>query len=351
MRIPHFTTLLKQCVSTVLFHAKVPQKKIAQRSSSQYLILMYHRILPAAAVDATVEPGMYVSLESFAKHIAFLSQHFTLVPLASPLAAESHVSHKRPLCAITFDDGWLDFYQNAFPVLQQFQAPATVFLPTNFIGTKKAFWTDTIAHIIYHKQDLQKALTSMPPVKAQQWDNNLIVQHIFHDESTAGSDLELDQVVGRLKQRRADEIYSALQELTRICHSIRPVNRSFLNWDEVRTLHASGLVSFGSHTAEHNILTTIQADEVKHELLRSKERLLAEEAVDHDQPLLFCYPNGNANAELAAMVQDAGYAGAVTTRKDWNALGANRFLLNRIGLHEDMSSTPAMFACRLAGFI
>jgi hypothetical protein len=171
-----------------------------------------------------------------------------------------------------------------------------------------------------------------------------------HPEATSREE-RLDRAIGGLKRHRAAEIYLALDDLKTVglCKTSRP--RAFLNWDEVRLLKDSGLITFGSHTAEHNILTTIPPDAVRRELSQSKERLLDEKAISPAAPLFFCYPNGNANHELAAMVQNAGYAGAVTTRKGWNGCGADRFLLNRIGLHEDISSTRGMFACRLAGLI
>jgi len=49
-----------------------------------------------------------------------------------------------PVCALTFDDGWQDFFKFALPVLMRNQVPATVFLPTGYIGTSDWFWTDRL---------------------------------------------------------------------------------------------------------------------------------------------------------------------------------------------------------------
>ena len=65
----------------------------------------------------------------------------------------------------------------------------------------------------------------------------------------------------------------------------------------------------------------------------------------------FCYPNGNYTREIAEMVRSAGYHAAVTTKKGWNQFDDDRFMLKRIGIHQDMTSSVPLFAARIAGFI
>ena len=130
--------------------------------------------------------------------------------------------------------------------------------------------------------------------------------------------------------------------------SYKPSGRAFLNWEEIREMADSGLVSFGSHTASHRILTTLNDDEIRTELYKSKEKLLNEKIVTRDF-IPFCYPNGNFNDEILRMVQEMGYSLAVSTKSGWNEEKADYYSLKRIPLHDDISSTHALFACRLAG--
>ncbi|MBA3014825.1 MAG: polysaccharide deacetylase family protein [Proteobacteria bacterium] len=346
-----FPLMIKGFLCRLLFFSGMAEHKINQLAKRDALILMYHRILPMDKVDGSIEPGMYVTTESFSRHLSYLAQYFEILPLASLIFDSSLFlcDKVKPRCAITFDDGWLDFLLHAFPVLQRFNAPATVFLPTNFIGTDKEFWTDAVAKLLLHEQLLRQSLTTTS-ANADTLRSNIIVERILRADA-ASEEGRLDQVVSSLKCYRAEDIYRALDELRSIGAANATADRVFLNWDEVRSLKDTGLVTFGSHTAGHNILTTIEADEVCRELSLSKEKMIAEKVILAEEPLLFCYPNGNSNSDIAALVASAGYAGAVTTKEGWNGCCVNRFLLNRIGLHEDMSSTQAMFACRLAGLI
>jgi hypothetical protein len=66
----------------------------------------------------------------------------------------------------------------------------------------------------------------------------------------------------------------------------------------------------------------------------------------------FAYPNGNHDDRVAKMVESAGYSCAVTTIKGWNSPANGKvdvYKLKRVGVHQDMTSTNPMFACRIHG--
>jgi peptidoglycan/xylan/chitin deacetylase (PgdA/CDA1 family) len=127
--------------------------------------------------------------------------------------------------------------------------------------------------------------------------------------------------------------------------------KSFLSWDEIHEMHKSGVIYFGSHTKSHHILTTIPDERIQDELAQSKDKLLFENVVTPEF-IPFAYPNGNYNDRIAKMVEEAGYNLAVTTEKGWNSVSNNNgglYKLKRIGIHQDMTSTNAMLACRIYG--
>lgn len=320
--------------------------EIRSACQGEFLILMYHRIIPRDDAGDWVQAGMYVTPETFERHVLFLKEYFSLCPiweLPAGLCPNAPPRGSKPRCALTFDDGWKDFYQYAYPILLSHQVPATVFLPTDHIGSTNWFWTDRLAWVLRQKSRIGTPLLAPKDV------SGAIVSRVANLKGAVESLVET--AIEFLKALPAGEIEEILQELSSLWGiSLNLPGRAFLSWDEVREMYRSGVVTFGSHTASHRILTTLTPEEVAAELGTSRRRLVSEGVVDPDF-IPFCYPNGNYTAEIAAMVRDTGYALAVTTERGWNSPASDLFSLRRVGMHQDMAGTPAMFGCRIAGLL
>jgi peptidoglycan/xylan/chitin deacetylase (PgdA/CDA1 family) len=249
----------------------------------------------------------------------------------------------RPLCILTFDDGWKDFYEFAYPMLKRNQVPATVFLPTGYIGTDNWFWTDRLARFL---------AGATPPTKPEQ--SGIKPDHSLVEKIAGlkgGYEDRLEEAVSILKNRSDKEVMGVVEELEdRGNIGTVPVKRMFLNWEEVREMGKSGFVSFGSHTHNHRILVHLNDGEIREELVLSKNILLREGVVDPSF-IPFCYPNGNWNERIADMVQEAGYHAAVSTVDGWNDGDVSSFELKRVAIHQDMTASREMFGCRVADIL
>lgn len=312
------------------------------KGKSRYVILMYHRIIPPREAPAGLQPGMYVEPKTFEMHIQYLKEYFQVVSLMEKFSHNQvmgKTQSPRPVCILTFDDGWRDFYEFAYPVLKRNHVPATVFLPTRYVGTNDVFWTDQLAFL----------LKNTIPITRNGKPSNTLLEMIVGTKGT--HEKKLETAINMLKNLEDGEIEEILAKLKeRVSNVSIPKKRVFLNWEEVREMRGSGLISFGSHTHNHRILVHIEEEEVREEITLSRKILIRQGAVDHSF-IPFCYPNGNSNQRIISMVREAGYHAAVSTVRGWNHAGDSPFELKRVAVHQDMTASRGMFGCRVAGIL
>lgn len=337
---------LKAALASAIHRSGIISRSLKRYSSDDFVVLMYHRVLPKSEVTRAVQPGMIIEPETLDLHIRFLKKYCELTPLSHLISAQAPGgpdSQHKPLCALTFDDGWCDFYQYAYPILKHHGVPATVFLPTDFIGTARWFWTDRLGFLL-------DGITDSPelPIRSQVSEHPLVTKILV---GAKNRETRLENAISILKNHRSEDIEAVLVALiASIGKDLTPRQRAFLSWEEVREMADSGLIAFGSHTAGHPILPTLTEDEVSHEIIKSRDVLISEKVVS-PAFISFSYPNGNFTKRLSGMVREAGYHMAVTTQHGWNRCGEDLYTLRRIAIHQDMAATEAMFASRLLNLL
>ncbi|MBI3252957.1 MAG: polysaccharide deacetylase family protein [Candidatus Omnitrophica bacterium] len=208
---------------------KIPRKRIITLAAALLFIfvllpmgaetpvLMYHHVSETAA-----EQGLNVDPQAFSRQMEFLKVHgYRVVPLGELLNGIKAGKHfPARTVAITFDDGNVDNFENAFPILKKMNFPAAIFMITDDIGKS-----------------------------------------------------------GRLSE------------------------------EDLKILDSSG-IEIGSHTAHHAFLPNCGLEEARAELRDSKSRL--ETLLGHPVTL-FSYPAGGVTQSVRGLVEQEGYAGAVTT--------------------------------------
>ena len=114
-----------------------PIRRVAPGKQPAIPILMYHSI---AEDDETGVQAYYRTTTTpsvFALHMKHLSdQGYGTITVAEAAKFLHDGSHPKKCVAITFDDGYGDFYRHAFPTLSRYHFSATVFVPTAYIGTQ-----------------------------------------------------------------------------------------------------------------------------------------------------------------------------------------------------------------------
>jgi peptidoglycan/xylan/chitin deacetylase (PgdA/CDA1 family) len=340
--------ILKSVLAKIYHYSGINAWKLKKHSKNEAAILMYHRVIPIDETGNGVQPGMVVAPNTLESHIKYLRKYFNVVPLTELISIQNTRKREestKPLCVLTFDDGWYDFYKYAYPILRKYETPATVFLPTDYIGTDRWFWTDRIGIIL---DRLSKSLKS-PEIDLMLKTYPILLKEIT--DKTSSYEQKLESVITHLKAYRVDEIEQIITALS-IAYGIETKlsSRVFLSWEEVQEMYQSGIVSFGSHTAGHPLLTTLTEEQIRHELRKSKDALIHHKVVDTSF-ITFSYPNGNYTKEISHLVAEAGYHLAVTTTYGWNEPGENMYTFKRISVHQDMASTEAMLESRIVNML
>lgn len=96
---------------------------------------MYHSVANTDDTDLQPYYRTVTRPELFSEHMAMLHREgYSAIGLPDAVKLLKQGALASNTVVITFDDGYRDFYQNAFPVLQQYSFTATMYLPTAFIG-------------------------------------------------------------------------------------------------------------------------------------------------------------------------------------------------------------------------
>jgi len=209
----------------------------------------------------------------------------------------------RRFAAFTFDDGYRDNENHALPVLREFDAPATIYVASDFAeGTGRLWWVALEAVV----------------AKAEQVDIKI-----------GPSALRLDATTPAAKQAAFDRLHDWLRalpsehdlarEIEALCAAhvvdMEALCRSLcLSWDEVKRLAADPLITIGAHSISHCNLAKQSEEIAAQEMVMSRVRI--ETALEREV-LHLAYPYGDreaAGAREFMLAASAGFKTAVTTR-------------------------------------
>ncbi len=315
---------------------------------NQLMVMMYHRVLPEDHPDRQHEqPGMYVSPETFEMHMQELQARFEFVRLDDWIQkVSSGETVPKMACAVTFDDGWRDNFEFAFPVLERYQIPATIFVVSEFVGMHYSFWPNRLARLLAGLS--AEELNALSSTDDAGWLFGLELSFNLSAQQNLGQ-AQIDEIIEASKQFAEPELHRRLDQLDALLNKAQEKRApDMLDWQQIHAMVDSGLVTIGSHTRRHTrLLESLDDNALKDELEGSKQDIAMQLQRDVK---LFCYPNGDFTAAAVDVVA-RNYLGACTTRSGWNTASGNRWKLNRIGVHEDISSDRTAFLARLSGWI
>jgi peptidoglycan/xylan/chitin deacetylase (PgdA/CDA1 family) len=270
------------------------------RSVGELLVLAYHRVLPVASEARYPFDIELVSAdpEQFDWQMAWLARNFTVLPVSE---IADRLQRGRPLpkgsVAVTFDDGFLDNYTHAYPVLRSRRVPACIFLSTGYVGTERNFWFEEIAQLLMSAPARSVRLPSSPDVLPR-----------ADDAVTRREDI--GRVLSELKRMPDDMRRTRLDEFRLQMNGHATTKPGFsahaMNWGQVAEMSHSG-IEFGSHGVSHAVLSRLSSDDLRRELTESR---LAIERATGAPVTAIAYPVGGEDAigdRVVSAARDAGY--------------------------------------------
>lgn len=270
------------------------------RKEHPCIILLYHRVVNDHTVYLDKGPVVHHYLRNFEQEIAWLKKRFQVLSMDEVFdALRRGKGFEKPSVAITFDDGYLDNYTLAYPVLKAHGVPAMIYLATALIGTKARTWPDQIEAALIASSRQSMTLPGILP------DSGIPIRTL---EEKRRCCIQLSRALKEIpdaeRKRRLTEIFRELGVSLESLEDSYP--RTMLSWDEIREM-ADNDISFGSHTHTHPILSRVPLEEAREDIRISKQIMEHElkENVRH-----FAYPNGRKedfSQELGGYCREIGF--------------------------------------------
>jgi peptidoglycan/xylan/chitin deacetylase (PgdA/CDA1 family) len=259
------------------------------------VVLGYHRVA-ATAMDRT---SLAVSPENFRAQMEYLKRNFRIVRFE-----EDWATVRKPAVAVTFDDGYVDNFREALPVLEDLGVPATFFISTGALEEGKRFWWDELEQMVLTDAEVPSCF-----------------------------ELEVDRYGGSWKTAAAEERETMFRDLLGLMMKVDSEQRGewfsqLRNWsgagnvqgatsrpmtrDELLQFAGSEWVTIGAHTVTHSALSVLSEKAQRFEIVSSKQVL---EALLERRITSFSYPFGRRkdyDPTTIRLCREAGYQKAAT---------------------------------------
>jgi peptidoglycan/xylan/chitin deacetylase (PgdA/CDA1 family) len=264
-------------------------------------LLMYHSVTSGEAAEF-IDPLWCMAPEVFEAQVRFLARHRRVVSLSDLV---SDISQGRGIApgtvVLTFDDGYLDNLEVAAPILDRYELPATLYLPTGYIARSQTQWVDELYSCFAHRSRSQLELPGV---------------------LEAGVDLDDDgtriasygAISGAMMGAYPDDRAALFEKIrAQLCPTREPP-RLTLDWDGVRQLvGAHPGWEIGVHTVEHIDATQIPVEGAEREFATSVADVEREIG---QRPRHLSFPYGRSSPVLRDAAAAAGFDSAVAVSDD-----------------------------------
>jgi peptidoglycan/xylan/chitin deacetylase (PgdA/CDA1 family) len=278
-------------------------KNVASGYRGIAMCLAYHRVHPISKKENYFHPNLslVVTPESFEEQIAYISQNYNCLDIYKAIDLLNNGKLPDNSVIVTFDDGYRDNLEFAFPILKKYSVPAELYITTGFPDGSCVLWWYEIERMLREVNQLRFS-----------WKNRFYSWNFHNIESKykAYREIRLLFVTSTLQEQQS------LLEILRLgCNNAHfTFEKVGMSWDDIVMLDREPIVTIGSHTISHPSLTQLTDEEVYYEMKGSKIRL--EEKLKHPVET-FSYPFGSpieVERRVSIIAKEIGYKCAVTSK-------------------------------------
>lgn len=295
---------VRRAVGNVVYHAasagpilRPLQRRIAARGVT---VFMYHEL---GGDREDVEAWQVVRRSDFLRQIDHVRRHYRIVSLDEAMDTHAYRGgSEKPVAVITFDDGHRGTLDHLVPIIESEALPATLYVATGHIVDERPYWFDRVVNALQIRQPLV--------VDLSRWG---LPVYAFDGTRGARNWSQIEAVLATVKQLPAadceavaDHIEACTKALDRSRPALTPLHAA-----DVTAMARQPLLTLGSHSHGHEVLTNIPLEMATASVQRS-QRLLQSwtgRKIDH-----FAYPGGFTNPALQVMTQQLGFRSAMGTR-------------------------------------
>lgn len=265
-------------------------------------LLCFHRVLPDQNISVVGNRGIEMRLSQFKRFIQQArDSKVALVSLEECLQRQSR-NHQTGLYAnIGFDDGYLDNFEVAYPLLKEAGIPFTIYVTTDFADGLADLWWYKLEHYIRTTDSAIHPRTQM----RHQCRSFAAKESVFAN---------FRQALMAMAQHERQEYWQNVDPDGKLPSHENLTKAHCLTWRHLKTLAQDPLVTIGAHTISHPKLAALDKADANREIHSGRLKLESQlgEPIRH-----FAYPFGDANScgpREFLLAKEAGFKSAVTTQ-------------------------------------
>ena len=216
---------------------------------------MLHRVLEKPCDNLSPNGGLTVSSIKLKNFILKAKKSGWQFISMDDLKNEKKIKNKNSFI-FTFDDGYLDNFKTALPILENFEIPFTVYITTNFISKQITPWWYLLEKYILSDHSISE----------------LIGYNISNDDLKNPNLERLFLLIRELilnDSPRSEFIKSSLQNFFN--ENKNEFIRYFMDWEDVIKMSKSPFATIGSHCINHECLANLNNEECFKEIKKSRE--------------------------------------------------------------------------------